>query len=237
MREDGYLKMNELAERSGVSAATIKHYLREGLLDEAGEVDRTSRNMAWYPPAYVERLKLVKRLQEDRYMPLKVIRGLLDEGTGRIEAVVEAEDRLLDHLADMQRGELMSAAAVRERFDVPEVVLERLAEIGVLSPSEHGYSREDVAIIDALLRFRRSGYDESVGFTVYDVLRYQKALEPLVQGEVRVVLDRLAGSIAPERAGEMMEAGSGPVGNLLGAMYAKLLAAELEQVRSTSRPD
>ena len=80
MREDGHLKMKELAERSGVSAATIKHYLREGLLDDAGAVDRPSRNMAWYPPAYVERLQLIKRLQEDRYMPLKVIRELLDEG-------------------------------------------------------------------------------------------------------------------------------------------------------------
>ena len=29
---EGMLKMSELAERSGVSAGTIKHYLREGLL-------------------------------------------------------------------------------------------------------------------------------------------------------------------------------------------------------------
>ena len=33
---DGMLKMSELAERSGVSAGTIKHYLREGLLPERG---------------------------------------------------------------------------------------------------------------------------------------------------------------------------------------------------------
>nr|HMS72140.1 biotin transporter BioY [Baekduia sp.] len=71
----------------------------------------------------------------------------------------------------------------------------------------------------------------AIGFTVYDVLRYQQALEPFVQGEVRVVLDRLAGSVAPERAGEMMEAGTGPVGHLLGAMYTKLLSAELQRVR------
>lgn len=231
MREDGHLKMKELAERSGVSAATIKHYLREGLLDDAGEVDRTSRNMAWYPPAYVERLQLIKRLQEDRYMPLKVIRELLDEGPERVEAVVAAEDRLLDHLALNRDGELLTAAEVLERYEVPEVVLDRLAEIGVLSPSADGYGREDVAIIDALVHFRRGGYDESIGFTVYDVLRYQQALEPFVQGEVRVVLDRLAGSVAPERAGEMMEAGTGPVGHLLGAMYTKLLSAELQRVR------
>ena len=34
MTENGLLKMKELAEASGVSAGTIKHYLREGLLPE-----------------------------------------------------------------------------------------------------------------------------------------------------------------------------------------------------------
>ena len=55
------LKMSELAGRSGVSAGTIKHYLREGLLGDDDGVVRTSRNMAWYPPEYVERIRLIKR--------------------------------------------------------------------------------------------------------------------------------------------------------------------------------
>ena len=38
--DNGLLKMRELAEASGVSAGTIKHYLREGLLPEPV---RTSR--------------------------------------------------------------------------------------------------------------------------------------------------------------------------------------------------
>ena len=37
------MKMSELAEASGVSAGTIKHYLREGLL---GGVPPTARNLA-----------------------------------------------------------------------------------------------------------------------------------------------------------------------------------------------
>ena len=41
--------MSELAERSGVSAGTIKHYLREGLLGPSDEIVRTSRNMASTP--------------------------------------------------------------------------------------------------------------------------------------------------------------------------------------------
>ena len=75
--------MSELAERSGVSAGTIKHYLREGLLGEGDGIVRTSRNMAYYPPEYVERIKLIKRLQEDRFMPLRVIKGVLDEDPER----------------------------------------------------------------------------------------------------------------------------------------------------------
>ena len=45
------LKMSELAERSGVSAGTIRYYLREGLLGDGADVVRTSRNMACYPPS------------------------------------------------------------------------------------------------------------------------------------------------------------------------------------------
>ena len=51
---NGYLRISELAERSGVSAGTIKHYLREGLLgSDDDDVVRTSRNMAYYPPKFV----------------------------------------------------------------------------------------------------------------------------------------------------------------------------------------
>ncbi|MBV9808142.1 MAG: MerR family transcriptional regulator, partial [Solirubrobacterales bacterium] len=59
---NGLLRISELAARSGVSAGTIKHYLREGLLGSEDEVVRTSRNMAYYPPAFVARIQLIKRL-------------------------------------------------------------------------------------------------------------------------------------------------------------------------------
>ena len=67
--------MGELAEASGVPVPTIKHYLRDGLLGGADEVVKTSRNMAWYPPDYVERIQLIKRLQEERFLPLRAIRA------------------------------------------------------------------------------------------------------------------------------------------------------------------
>ena len=192
-RANGLLKMSELAERSGVSAGTIKHYLREGLLGGDDEITRTSRNMAYYPPEFVERIAVIKRLQEQRFMPLRVIRELLREDPQRLEALIELEDRILDR-ATAAAGERTrtSRTAVERAYDVPRNVLERLEQLEVLTPTTRGYDADDVKIIEAISRFRAGGYDEAIGFTVYDTLRYREALTPLVEEEVRVLLGRLA---------------------------------------------
>src|SRR5947209_1720789 len=93
---NGLLKMSELAERSGVSSGTIKHYLREGLLGSEDDVVRTSRNMAYYPAEFVERVRLIKRLQEERFMPLRVIREVMQSDPERAMRLIELEDRILD---------------------------------------------------------------------------------------------------------------------------------------------
>src|SRR5207248_8086008 len=93
---NGMLKMSELAERSGVSAGTIKHYLREGLLGSDEAVVRTSRNMAYYPAEFVERVRLIKRLQEERFMPLRVIREMMNTDPERAARLIEIEDRILE---------------------------------------------------------------------------------------------------------------------------------------------
>lgn len=230
MNDEGLLKMSELAEASGVSAGTVKHYLREGLLGTDDDVVRTSRNMAYYPAAYVERVRLIKRLQEDRYMPLKVIKEVIDTGLDRAQALVELEDRILESVATAGEARTrVSAAEVRRRYDLPAKVLERLVELEVLTPNTRGYDADDVAIIEAMTRFRAGGYDEQLGFTVYETLRYKEALEPLVRDEVRSLLDRLAGEVTPERAAEIVTAGAAPLKELIGAMHSKLLLAELRR--------
>jgi DNA-binding transcriptional MerR regulator len=221
------MRMGELSEASGVPAPTIKHYLREGLLPEPV---KTSRNMAYYPPEFVERIRLIKRLQEERFLPLKAIRTVLDEDPERAGAMLELEDRVLDRALAGERART-SAAEVRKRYGVPREVLDRLEELEVLSPNSRGYSPSDVAIIEAISRFRASGYDEQIGFTVYDTLRYKEALEKLVREEVDVVMNRLAGEVPPERVVEMLESGAQPLKDLIAALHTKLMVAELERHR------
>ena len=211
MNENGLLKMKELAEASGVSAGTIKHYLREGLLPDPV---KTSRNMAYYPPEFVERIRLIKQLQED---------------PRRARALVELEDRILERALEGE-GRRVSAAELRRHYDMPQEVLDRLAELDVLSPNSRGYGPRDVEIVEAIGRFRAGGYDERIGFTVYDTLRYKRALEELVKEEVQVLMDRL-GEMDPDQAADLIEAGAEPLQDLIGALHRKLLVAELRRQR------
>ena len=71
--------MRDLEKASGVGRETIRFYIREGLLPEP---DKTSPNSARYTDVHVARLKAIKRLQEERFLPLAVIRTLLEADDG-----------------------------------------------------------------------------------------------------------------------------------------------------------
>jgi DNA-binding transcriptional MerR regulator len=234
MAETRMLKMSELAQRSGVSAGTIKHYLREGLLGSQDDVLRTSRNMAYYPEQFVARLGLIKRLQEERFMPLRVIRQVMADDPERAARLIELDDRILDRAIEARETRRVSRARVRAIYDLPGNVLDRLEELEVLSPGPRGYDADDVAIIEAISRFRAGGYEQALGFTVYDTLRYRQALAPLVEEEVRVLLLRLAGEVEVDRAVEIISSGAEPLRELIGAMHSKLLLAELRRQRGAA---
>ncbi len=197
------LKISELAERAEVPVATVRHYLREGLLPEPV---KTSKNMAYYPPEFAERIRMIKRLQEERFMPLRVIRdALLAERTPKSE--------------------------VLERFDLSTRALDRLAEVGVLSPNGQGYTRDDVRIVEAIAKFRAEGWNEKTGFGARDVARLMQGLEPIVADELALMVERFS-ALEPERAAELMESGMNPFPELIGALHAKALTQTFERERA-----
>jgi DNA-binding transcriptional MerR regulator len=224
------LKISELAERADVPVATVRHYLREGLLPEPV---KTSRNMAYYPPEFAERIRLIKRLQEQRFMPLRVIRELLDSTDGdleRLRSLADSGDALVARALGPE-AERTPREGVLKRFEIPERALDRLAELGVLTPSEGGYSATDVRIVEAIARFRAAGWNETTGFGARDVARLMKGLEPVIDDELKLLVERFS-ALGTDRAEAIVEGGASPFPELIGALHAKLLTAELERARA-----
>jgi len=73
------LKISQLAQRAGVGIPTVKHYVREGLLPRPM---KTSRNMAYYSADDIDKIRLIKKLQKENYLPLAVIKQLIDGERG-----------------------------------------------------------------------------------------------------------------------------------------------------------
>ena len=78
------MRLAELSERSGVSTATIKYYLREGLLPPGRRVTATQ---AEYDEEHLRRLRLVRALIQVGRVPIATAR----------EVLTALEDDSLDH--------------------------------------------------------------------------------------------------------------------------------------------
>ncbi len=88
------MQLKELSGLTGVSAASIKYYLREGLLP-AGENVTATR--ALYSATHVERLELIKALRQVVGLTIEQIRTLLkmaDDGAPRL-ALLAAVQRVV----------------------------------------------------------------------------------------------------------------------------------------------
>lgn len=121
------MRMRDLEKASGVGRETIRYYIREGLLPEP---DKASRNSARYSDVHVARLKAIKRLQEERFLPLAVIRELLEADDGDRWLLPEAFPTLDALLA--QRLEGTGPARVRlDEMDLPGHASEHLDDVMV----------------------------------------------------------------------------------------------------------
>ncbi|MCG8591586.1 MAG: MerR family transcriptional regulator [Proteobacteria bacterium] len=177
------VKISEFARRSGVPAPTIKHYLREGLLPEPV---RTSRNMARYDVAWIPRVRAIKELQRTCFLPLRVIRQVLDEGAGAAELAMESSiRRVLERLQSAEsrtRAELLEAG-------VDGRALDELVELEVLTPSREAdderYAGDDLAMLRLLRHARRAGLANEM--LPREILRtYRAAIANLVEVELEL---------------------------------------------------
>jgi len=148
--------MADLARESGVPAPTIKHYIREGLLPPPAA--RTGRTMAWYDAAIVPHIKAIKKLQSSRFLPLKVIKNLLDDKG--LAAVAATEETIATVLRRMAPAEVRTRSKILEA-GMPADELDWLASIGLVTPKRRGkaeqYAGDDLVLLDTLQAARDAG--------------------------------------------------------------------------------
>ncbi len=197
--------MSALARLSGVPAATIKHYVREGLLPGPS---LKGRNVAYYDRDLAGRIQQIKELQRSRFLPLKVIRDVLDGGAlpNKDDTVGAAIARVLSHRPGGEsRTETELVAS-----GMPRAELEWLRGLGLIAPSvrtdgpeeEPTFVGDDLELLRVLGAARRAGIGaEMLPVTV--LAEYADAMRRLVRAELRLFREGvvpLAGNDLPSLA-------------------------------------
>ena len=231
------LKVGQLAKASGVSIATIKFYLREGLLPRP--TLKTSRNMAWYDRSFVERIHAIKRMQE-RFLPLRVIKQLLADRPHMTaqEAQLVSELTPVFSATATGGGKPIAEREVMRRF--PRAQVELLNEMGLVSPRKvkgrRVYDADDVSLLEALARSQDAGFSLEL-FPIEDIGHYVHHLSELAEREVRLFARNVSGRISRAEARRLVEAAlpvSEPVLLLLRRKLLLRAAEKLLQERRTS---
>lgn len=176
------MRISELSRASGIPVATIKFYLREGLVPEGV---RTSPNQAQYDDAHVQRLRLVRALVGVGGLSLAATKDVLSH-------IDEPERATLDLLGTAHQA---VAPELPDHIDLTPAV-ELLQRWGwstcLAAPQQH-------TVNDAPAEGSRRGIDEGVaglavalaalddaGFTV-DTARmdtYAEAMMQVAQAEI-----------------------------------------------------
>lgn len=109
------MRISELSATTGVPIATVKYYIREGMLPR-GDAQRA--NQSDYTHEHVTRLRLIRALADVGQLPLTRIRQILtlidEPGKIRRTAITEAVDALLPD------------APAREDYPLARATLDRL---------------------------------------------------------------------------------------------------------------
>jgi DNA-binding transcriptional MerR regulator len=162
--------VQELSSTTGVSVASIKFYLREGLLPP-GDPSRPGR--AYYDATHARRLLVIRALRDVGELSIDVIRRALAAVDAAGADAVDAIAPAIDALATPPETPPVDAELRRARKDVT-VLFER-AKLEVRADAG---SRETIARTIASLR--RLG----VELEVDDLRQYLSALVPLTREEI-----------------------------------------------------
>jgi DNA-binding transcriptional MerR regulator len=169
------VRIAELSQRSGVSTATIKYYLREGLLSPGVH---THPNQVDYDDDHVVRLRLIRALIDVGGLSIsatgELLRVLDSAGLGAWEAVGKAQYAL----GNLRRARQDEPVDDNARAAVDALLARRGWEIHDESPARR-------TLVEVCATLRRLGYDDLVA-ALDD---YATAIEPIAVIDINLIKD------------------------------------------------
>ncbi len=179
------LTIEELAQESGMTVRNIRNHQSRGLLAPPEVVAR----VGYYGPDHVERLRLIREMQDDGFN-LNAIKRLLSASPGSAEQLSRFRSAIARPDA-AEAPEVISDAELTERFGgMDGRNRDRAVALGVLLPlGDDKYEVPSPAMLRAAEEAVARGVTMSAALTVVERLRTHS--DAMARAFVRLFLDEL----------------------------------------------
>jgi DNA-binding transcriptional MerR regulator len=197
------MRISELADSTGVSVATIKYYVREGILSPGRKL---SERLADYDDQHVRRLHLLRVLRDVGAVPVGALKALVDATQDRTASVHDmfgkACDALRiettvpaargDHTRELADQIVAEAGWTEVRAGAPERdhlagIIEVILDSGL--PTDPEGAATYLPLIDAIAAYELDQIDDTQD---REAMMEQMVLGQVVLGEFLLCLRRLA---------------------------------------------
>lgn len=239
------MKMKELEKATGVGRETIRFYIREGLLPEP---ERPKRNVARYSEEHVERLKLIKQLQQERFLPLNVIKHVMhardQKSGGPVEPLIGLEEVLYPLLADpdglkTRPFEEAAAAFGLSGDDAEELIEMELVHVEMREDGTRWIDHRNARLLQLWADVRAAGFTNNISYGPRGWQRYAEFIKFLVDDEVATFYRNLGDRFDQKEAAKLAAAGIRLINEILPLMRTDAILREVQAIsqRGSLKPD
>jgi len=224
------MRMRDLEKASGVSRETIRFYIREGLLPAPA---RTHPNSAIYTPEHLARILTIRRLKDERFLPLSVIRSLFaGEEPDWLEPQMLPEiDHLLRTRLDADGDRVNAVELCINLGGDPDHLADTVAAGLVQVAPDGTISPRDARILRLLIDGMKIGFTRERGYAGQGFGRLADVMRRLAELEVKDFFARVAPHVGELEAADMAEAGIGILNQLMAELFTREVLALLSERR------
>ena len=226
------MKLKDLIQLTGVPKQTIHYYLQQGLLPKPRKL---GKNVSEYDQRHVDRIRLIKELQEDYFLPLSVIKKILKKYSREPEAqtLFKIRREYFRPLNQLLAGKIKGEAAFLENTGLRPKRLKQYEQWGLITPQiikgQKVYSHDDQIIGKVIDEWRKIGMTAEKGFEPDTVRTNMKAFKAIVRNHSEYFYSTASQSMQGTEVMEMAKLALEITALFYYHLYRKMGAEEMQQ--------
>jgi DNA-binding transcriptional MerR regulator len=234
------MKISELSSRTHIPKETIHFYVREGLIPRPR---KRGKNVADYDESYIERILLIKEIQDHFFLPLSLIKAIIKRHykSPELKAMLKLRMGYFSPLDQLLEKGAVGEEAFAKATGMGKKWIGRFAEWGVITPEtrdgERIYSQDDVILGRLMVDLDRAGFGPKDGVDPSVLKNYIKMYKQIVRMAHESFLDTHPDQLTSEETLAKGIRGRELMGVFFYHLYRKLAREEEDLSVAKKKPD